>query len=175
MFILVKLGGFHAMMNGRDATGYIMAGFGLRRASDGNLCNKHYSKKHFWPVTTVHSGPVFSSLQPSITSLPQPPAPWIPHLLIHPLGIHQFVTSFKLISACYCPHLHSCTNVHSLTATWSRVLFTYGTVPFIGCWFQWLQFPCVCCNWSFMTMDKCWISVRKILQHAHDISCSVCF
>ena len=25
-------------------------------------------------------------------------------LLIHPLGIHQFITSFKLISACYCPH-----------------------------------------------------------------------
>ena len=75
MYILVKLGGFHAIMNGLDATGYIMAGFGFRRASDGNPCSKHYSTHHVWPVTTVHSGPALSSLQPSITTLPQPPAP----------------------------------------------------------------------------------------------------
>ena len=75
MYILVKLGGFHAIMNGLDATGYIMAGFGFRRASDGNPCSKHYSTHHVWPVTIVHSGPALSSLQPSITTLPQPPAP----------------------------------------------------------------------------------------------------
>ena len=32
MYILVKLVGFHTIMNGLDATGYIMAGFGFRRA-----------------------------------------------------------------------------------------------------------------------------------------------
>ena len=79
-FILVKLGGFHTMINGLDATGYIMAGFGFRRASEGNLCDKHYSTHHGWPLTTLHSGPAFSSLQPPITSLPQPPAPWFSHL-----------------------------------------------------------------------------------------------
>ena len=71
----VKLGGFHITMNGLDATGYIMTGFGFRTASERNLCDKHYSTHHVWPVTTVHAGPAFSSLQPSTTSLPQPPAP----------------------------------------------------------------------------------------------------
>ena len=80
MYILVKLVGFHTIMNGLDATGYIMAGFGFRRASEGNLCDKHYSTHQVWPVTTVHSGPAFSSLQPSTTSLPQPPAHWFSHL-----------------------------------------------------------------------------------------------
>ena len=78
-------------------------------------------------------------------------------------------TSFKLTLACYCPYLHSCTNIHSLTNTWSHVLFTYDTVSFMMCWFQWFQCSCVCCNWSFMICD------RNILQHGHDITCSVCF
>ena len=80
MYILVKVGGFHTIMNGLNATGYIMAGFGFQSASEGNLRDKHYSTHHVWPVTTVHSGPALSSLQPSITSLPQPPAPWFSQL-----------------------------------------------------------------------------------------------
>ena len=80
MYILVKLVGFHTIMNGLDATGYIMAGFGFRWASEGNLCDKHYSTHQVWPVTTVHSGPAFSSLQPSTTYLPQPQPHWFSHL-----------------------------------------------------------------------------------------------
>ena len=37
LYILVKLGGFHTIMNGLDASGHIMAGCGLQWASEGNL------------------------------------------------------------------------------------------------------------------------------------------
>ena len=69
MYILVKLHGFHTMMNGLDAVGYIMASF--RGASWGNLCEKHYSTHHMWPVirlctqcknSHLNSIPIFTAI-----------------------------------------------------------------------------------------------------------------
>ena len=56
MYMLVKLGSFHIMvMNGLEAAGYIMPGSGFRRASGGNLCDKHYSTHHVWPVIRLYT------------------------------------------------------------------------------------------------------------------------
>ena len=64
---------------------------------------------------------------------------------------------------------------HKLTNPWSHIFFSYSTVSLVICCLQWWQFQCVWSISTVMIMDKCWICDHKILQNAHDVSCSLCF
>ena len=67
------------------------------------------------------------------------------------------------------------TTAHILTNPWSHVFFSHGTVYLVICCFRWWQLQCVWSISTVMKMDKCWICDHKILQHAHNASCSLRF
>ena len=103
----------------------------------------------------------------------------------HPLFFSLFLPTIHSPVHKVCPKLtkalhyiffmYYLTTAHILTTPWSHVFFSYGTVSLVICCFQWWQFQCVWSISTVMIMDKCWICDHKILQHAHNVSCSLCF